>query len=241
MTESRETEKPGRWRVAVGVAMVMPFLGALLYWVVLGDAAVVSRYTYAGIKIFALCWPVIAWAVLLRRSLPWHRVTDWRAHLRGLPLGLLTGLVISAGIIGFRYLPAIRSTVDAGAAGIVEKTVQLGILEHYWAFAIFLSIFHSLLEEYYWRGFVYGTLRERLPRWSANLLAAAAFSSHHYIILWAFFEPWLAIVTGTGVFLGGVIWAAQYERQQSLAGVWLSHAIVDLAIMWLGWGILTQP
>jgi membrane protease YdiL (CAAX protease family) len=229
-----------RWLWAVVPAMFMPLTGAIIYWVVLSDFPRASQTTYGAIKFLALLWPVLAWVILLRRRLPLERLFAWQDHLRAVPLGLLTGVIISLGILAFRYFPPFLEPLQSGGAGIEEKMQQLGVLQYFWAFAVVLSLFHSLLEEYYWRGFVFGLLDERLDQWQANLLAAAAFSSHHFVILWAFFPPWLALLTGVGVFLGGVIWSWQYHFQgrRSLAGIWVSHALVDFTLMVIGWQLL---
>jgi hypothetical protein len=230
-----------RWLWAVVPAMLMPLVGALIYWVALSDYPRASQTVYGAIKFLALLWPLAAWVFLLRRPLPTGRLVDWQAHAATLPLGLVTGIIISLIIVGFRYLPPLQEALLSGGAGIEQKTRQLGVLEYYWVFAVAISLPHSLLEEYYWRGFVFGRLRERLGHWPANLAAAAAFSAHHYVVLWAFFPPWAAILTGTGVFFGGVIWSWQYNVQgcRSLAGIWLSHALVDFTIMVIGWQLMT--
>jgi len=41
-----------------------------------------------------------------------------------------------------------------------------------------------------------------------------------------------------GVAVGGLVWSWQYERQNSIAGAWLSHLLVDAAIMYIGYGLL---
>jgi hypothetical protein len=240
VTSQRPKVSTARWLWAVVPAMLMPFVGALIYWVALSDYPRASQTVYGAIKFLALLWPVLAWVTLLKRPLPLQRLYDWSAHLSTLPLGVVTGVGISLVILGFRYLPPLQEAILSGGEGIEEKTRQLGVLEYYWIFAVILSLLHSLLEEYYWRGFIFGRLRERLGHWPANLLAAAAFSAHHYVVLWAFFPPWLAVLTGTGVFFGGVIWSWQYNLQgcRSLAGIWLSHALVDMTIMYIGWQLM---
>ena len=115
---------------------------------------------------------------------------------------------------------------------------QLGIIKYYVLFAIFLSFFHSLLEEYYWRWFVYGNLLKIINPVAASLISAAAFASHHVIVLKEYF-PWgWALFFGFSVAIGGVVWNTMYQRQKTLTGVWLSHMIVDLAIMTIGYFLI---
>jgi hypothetical protein len=43
---------------------------------------------------------------------------------------------------------------------------------------------------------------------------------------------------GGAVGLGGIIWSLLYQRQGTLSGAWLCHAIVDMGIMAIGYKLL---
>ena len=47
-----------------------------------------------------------------------------------------------------------------------------------------------------------------------------------------------AFVFGTGVGIGGALWCWLYRRQRTLAGAWVSHAIVDVAIFCVGYSLV---
>ena len=62
--------------------------------------------------------------------------------------------------------------------------------------ALFISVFHSLLEEYYWRWFVFGRLERSLPLAAAIGISSLAFMAHHVFVL-AYYFPgrfWSAAV-----------------------------------------------
>ena len=106
---------------------------------------------------------------------------------------------------------------------------------------VFLALIHSLLEEYYWRWFVFGWLRRLLPLLPALLLSSVAFMSHHVIILAVFFpgQFWTATVPfSLAIAGGGFVWAWLYDRTGSLYAPWLSHLIIDLAIMAVGYDMV---
>ena len=50
----------------------------------------------------------------------------------------------------------------------------------------FISILHSLLEEYYWRWFIFGELKQYVPLVMAITLSSLAFMAHHVIVLYVF-------------------------------------------------------
>src|SRR5207244_7200054 len=113
----------------------------------------------------------------------------------------------------------------------------------YVALAVFLCVFHSFLEEYYWRWFVFGRLRLFLPVAPALVLVSAGFMAHHVVILWVYLPG--KVLTGVvpaslAVALGGVMWAWIYERGGSLLAPWLSHTIIDAALFVIGWDLLRR-
>jgi len=131
----------------------------------------------------------------------------------------------------------------SGAAALIhEKIGGFGIDSacKYAVLAGFYSLFHSLLEEYYWRWFVFRQLRRLVPLWPAVLISALGFMGHHVVVLGEFFRetPWLAWLFALAVAVGGVFWAWLYERTGSLFGPWLSHLLIDAGIFWIGYDLV---
>jgi membrane protease YdiL (CAAX protease family) len=61
---------------------------------------------------------------------------------------------------------------------------------------------------------------------------------HHVVILGGFFPGhfWeIVLPFSLAIAVGGVVWAWMYERSGSLLGPWLSHLIVDVALMAVGY------
>jgi hypothetical protein len=232
---SASTRRRQLW-LAVGPAMVVPCLGALAYFVLFQESALVKAL-YGFSKAFTLAWPVVAFAVILQEQLP--RPALSRRDLRALRPGLATGILIGSALLGLCQT-GLGKVIAEGAPAIHSQAERFGILEHYWLFGWLLSTVHSLLEEYYWRWFVYGQIRRGIGPRAAHVLAAAAFAAHHVVITGVYFGWGWGLCFGVGVGVGGVIWSQMYERQGTLAGAWVSHLIVDLAILSVGhhalWG-----
>ncbi len=219
-----------QWKTVVP-AMCLPFIASLFYFVLFSEHAF-SRVIYGGTKVFTLVWPIIVFLLIYRTGLPRIRLCD-PPHRKAVPLGLLTGLGIVGLMFGLMQTP-LGQVVGEGGVNIGKKTRELGVLEHFWIFASFISIFHSLLEEYYWRWFVYGRLRELLSRWPTHLLAGVTFAAHHIVITTQFFPFGWGLFFGCMVGVGGVIFSLLYERQNSLVGAWIAHMCVDFGIMAIG-------
>jgi membrane protease YdiL (CAAX protease family) len=122
--------------------------------------------------------------------------------------------------------------------------MQFGI-DSLWKYAVlgvFYSLIHSLMEEYYWRWFVFRQLRELVPLWPAIAVSALAFMGHHVIVLGEFFKeaPWLAWLLSSSVAVGGGFWAWLYERTGSIYSTWLSHLLIDAGIFWIGYDLVRE-
>ncbi len=239
-------------RAAVLVfAMVLPTLLAWLYLVVFAqeqgatDIASVHQppkrnpavmVLYGAGKVFQFSLPLICVWWFGRR--PARLKT---AHVRGLVLGLAFGLAVALATIGlYRVLAHAPRLLGNAIIKVRAKVEEFGIgtPATYILFALFLSLAHSLLEEYYWRWFVFGGLRAFLRRWPAIILSSLAFMGHHVIVLGVFFpgQFWsMAVPLALGVAGGGAVWAWLYDRSGSLYAPWLSHAIIDAAILGVGY------
>ena len=72
---------------------------------------------------------------------------------------------------------------------------------------MFLAVGNSAFEEYYWRWFVFGRLKESMSPGAAMVISATAFSLHHLVVLLSFFKPfWLVWLMIAGVWAGGAAW-----------------------------------
>ena len=194
---------------------------------------------YAACKVAQFSFPLL-W-VSLNRRIPPSRVSSASG---GLLLGALSGIVIVV-LMWSVYLMAFKDGPLALAAEprVASRIAALGAASPggFLALTVFLSVFHSFLEEYYWRWFLFGRLRTHIGAMPANVLSSAAFTGHHVIVLHAFMgsgaNGWLTAALSMGVALAGMFWAWAYARSGSLVSPWLSHVLVDLGIMAIGYDV----
>jgi membrane protease YdiL (CAAX protease family) len=174
------------------------------------------------------------------------RIRLVRPTSRGLALGAGFGLLVGVGAIGLyhfwlRHTPFMADTPRRVYAWL--STINLTTPEAFLGIALFVSIPHSFLEEYYWRWFVFGWLRRYVPEGAAMVVSSLAFMAHHVIILsvylpgqfWTLAVPFSLCVAG-----GGIVWAWLYDRTGSLYAPWISHLLVDAALMVLGYEMVAR-
>jgi len=148
------------------------------------------------------------------------------------------------GVLLAVYFAVVRGSglLDDTAAQLRERLEPVGLATPagFLALAAFYCIAHSFLEEYYWRWFVFGRLREQTRPVVAGLMASLGFTAHHVILLHRLTGgSWGPVVLlSLGVTAGGVVWAWLYHRTRSIYGPWWSHAIVDAGLMAVGYDLL---
>ncbi len=219
-------------------ALFVPFIGSLVYFVLLAGNSL-SMLLYGATKVFTIVWPVIAVYVIQKQGFPRGRI-DWEKHVKSLPLGLLTGGVIGGAIVGLYFFSPLGEYAAGHSGSLHAKLVDMGVSEkaNYIWFCLFLAGIHSLIEEFYWRWFVFGQLSRVASRKVSYFASNLGFAGHHYVVLGCYFSAMGAFVFGTGVGVGGAIWCWMYRRQKTLAGCWLSHALVDAAIFVVGYHLV---
>ena len=219
-------------------AVTLPFLSALVYFLLLAGT-LIANVIYAATKVFILLWPFIV-VVGIERVTPRTKGVDWHKHFRAVPLGFLLGAIILITMVVLIEWTVMGDYVRGHGQDILKKVEDFRITTriHYLLFGGFMCGAHSLLEEYYWRWFVYGKLSQICgPGW-AMFWASLAFASHHYVVLWKFFGWGGCLFFGTTVGVGGALWCWLYRRQDSLFGAWTCHLLVDVAIFYIGYRLI---
>lgn len=231
--EETPSRRRKRWLVTLP-ALVLPLLGCLVYFDWFSDHPA-AKTVYGATKFFTLVWPAIAVFLILRPA-PVREGSSTppsSRHWRALPLGAAVGLGVT-GLMAVLWHTPVGDFVRQHGSNISGKAANLGFAEHFILMATAISLVHSLLEEYYWRWFVFGQLRRLVNRPLAHGLAGAAFAAHHVVIATQFFPGAAGWIFGLLVGIGGIFFSLLYERQQTLTGAWLAHLIVDVGLMVIG-------
>ncbi len=217
------------------VVMVFPTIITYIYFVRLVDAPAELQQTVFGVlKAIQFALPV-CWALRFAKPLGFLLPTQ-RGLVPALTFGTVSALAL---VLLHARLLAWMGDLGTAQQAVHAKIQQMGFVTRpkYIALAAFYTMAHSLLEEYYWRWCVFGGLRGFVKDGTAIVLSSLAFTAHHVIVLTHFFgwnspTAWLA---SAGVVLAGAIWAWLYARTGYLFPGWISHAVIDAAIFFVGY------
>jgi hypothetical protein len=225
---------------AVLFALVFPTLITVVYFILLaGRPAAIQQTAYAAGKLIQFLFPAV-WIIRIQRGrLAWQSPKHSDVLLAaGMGLALLAGALA---LYRFHLKPA-GFFSDAVIEKVRGKVSGIGVASapRYATLALFYCLIHSLLEEYYWRWFVFGQLRRLISVPWAIAVSSVGFMAHHVCIVSSFFGWFSAasILLSLAVAIGGAIWAWLYYRTGSLWGPWISHALVDAAIFIIGYDLV---
>ena len=227
------------WTLAF--AICFPSVLTWAYFVTLSETpTTIQQSVYAAGKIVQFTFPLLFLLLVAREPIRFR--WKWR---RGLGEGAMSGVAILASILvlwqvllqaGSPLLADLVSNISAKIAGLGVVTPW-----RYFALATFYAIVHTLLEEYYWRWFVFGRLRRHTGRAVAIVLSSLGFMAHHIIVM-GVYAGWTSPYTylfSLAVGIGGAYWAWLYERKKTLVAPWASHFFVDVAIFAIGYALLS--
>ncbi|MEM7624329.1 MAG: CPBP family intramembrane glutamic endopeptidase [Planctomycetota bacterium] len=247
--ESGSPSSPGRSAALLALVIIAPIqlIGTTTAMVWFPDSTA-AKVGFGIAKVMLMLAPLVwLWKVeKTRPRLPrWHGDPDGGLHGfrgSGMLAAHVTGALIFAVIAGAYYGFA-RHWIDVEP--MREKVVQMG-LDNLWLFlagALYWCTINSLLEEYFWRWFIYSRLRDVLPRSAVGVgLAVVAcgllFTAHHVVALKVYFDWKTTILASAGVFIGGVTWSLLYLRYKNIWACYVSHVYPDVIIFFIGWQLI---
>lgn len=100
--------------------------------------------------------------------------------------------------------------------------------------AIYISIVNSLLEEFFFRGFAFLTLKKLASRRFAYLFSSGAFAVYHIAMMTSWFTISLFVLLIVSLFVAGVLFNWLNERNGNIYASWMVHMCANLAINTIG-------
>ena len=196
--------------------------------------------THPALKALMVIIPLLVWRRSRRgrkdllKHIGWQRTTF-------LP-GLLTGAALSA-VVLLAYYTVLPTMIDFApvAQELARKLDSMGLRNYYWLMAATVSLLNAFLEEYYWRAFLLGEVFERIGRGLlACLLCGGLFGLHHILALSSIESPGLIALGAGATAIAATLWGWLRARGSSIFDCYVSHLMVDLAVFWVGYDLISS-
>lgn len=102
---------------------------------------------------------------------------------------------------------------------------------------LYIIIFNSLLEEYFWRGFLFAKLDKLIAPWQAYLITGIAFSFHHVMFYYNWFNFGFFLLATFGLTVYALIMNYIFKKYQDLFSCWYVHIFADIAQIFIAFKI----
>lgn len=100
--------------------------------------------------------------------------------------------------------------------------------------SLYISFVNSLLEEFFFRGFAFITLKRIVSRKFAYLFSAAVFAVYHIAMMIGWFGLGVFLIIMVGLFVGGLLFNYLNEKSLTIYPSWFVHMFANFAINTIG-------
>lgn len=151
---------------------------------------------------------------------------------KGLCIALCLGFVIYGVILGAYWI--FKDVFDFSAlTGSLNETTGVNKSNFIWV-AIYISFVNSLLEEFFFRGFSFITLKKLISRRFAYVFSSMAFALYHIAMMIGWFVLPVILISLVGLFIGGMIFNRFDEKSENIYLSWLIHMFANFATNTIG-------
>ncbi|MDD4689630.1 MAG: CPBP family intramembrane metalloprotease [Eubacteriales bacterium] len=114
-------------------------------------------------------------------------------------------------------------------------TSNIGVNRDNFVFvALYISFINSLLEEFFFRGFAFLTLRRVASEKLAYIFSSLLFALYHIAMMIGWFGGGVLILSLVGLFMGGLIFNYLNAKSNNIYTSWFVHMFANFAINTIG-------
>jgi len=152
--------------------------------------------------------------------------------LKNLRLGFLFGFISMGIVIGSFFLFRPFIDVDSIMTDLVER--QEITKDIFLFIALYITFGNSLLEEFYFRGFLFLQMYEKGSKRFAYLFSALLFALYHVAIFAAWFNIGIMLLALLGLFAVGLLLNWLNLKSKNFLNSWTLHIMADIGVMVVG-------
>lgn len=151
-------------------------------------------------------------------------------------LGIISGLIFFLFIYGgLEWLHVYLLDIDSLRVLLLEwgfsGAGEIGLV-------LVLLLANPILEEVYWRGYMFNRLRQKGTAFSAIALTALFYTLYHLLSIIPIFAAGYSFAAVIPVLIAGLFWGFIRERTGSISATMIGHVLADLGIMCVYWFII---
>lgn len=167
---------------------------------------------------------------LCDKELNLRKIFRWNKKGVGLTFGLAIAVYLI--ILGAYYVG--KDIFDF--SGITKSlTANIGVTgkSFVWV-ALYISFVNSFLEEFFFRGFAFLTIKKLMSRKFAYIFSSFMFALYHVAMMIGWFSIGVYFITMAGLFVGGLLFNYLNEKNETIYNSWMVHMFANFAINTIG-------
>ena len=151
---------------------------------------------------------------------------------KGLLVSLFLGFFVYIVIVGGYF--AVRNIFDFSNVAS-SLTSDMGITaDNFIYVSLYISLMNSFLEEFFFRGYGFITLKKYTSRKTAYIVSSSVFAIYHIGMLVAMFDIIPILIMMLGLIIGGCIFNYLNEINDNIYSSWFVHMFANFAINTVG-------
>lgn len=194
-----------------------------LLWIEQGLEVAYIWKTFAKVIVFLLM------PLFLMRTIKLSFMNIKNADKKSIRIAVVSGIAIVLIIIGAFIL--LMPFIDITAL-VFDLSERVGVNAYTFPFvALYILFGNSLLEEFFFRGYLPNLFKKTNWRW---VLPPLLFAVYHIAIFLPWFNWALLGLAVFGLAVGGVIFQLVNERSQTIFPSWIIHMFADIGVLLIG-------
>jgi len=113
---------------------------------------------------------------------------------------------------------------------------RLEITKSMFVWASFYTVFiNAMVEEVFFRAYIFGGIKNKT---TAYMYSSILFAVYHLTIFMTWFTLPILLIIMLGLFVGGLIFSYNYDKQKSIIAAYLVHLAADIAVILIGYLVI---
>lgn len=151
---------------------------------------------------------------------------------KGFAIALGLGFLVYTVVLGAYWI--FKDVFDFSALTTsLNETTGVNKTNFVWV-AIYISFVNSLLEEFFFRGFSFISLKKLTSRRFAYIFSSMSFALYHIAMMIGWFGLPVILISLAGLFAGGMIFNRFDEKNENIYLSWLIHMFANFATNTIG-------
>ena len=185
----------------------------------------------SAIKILLFTLPVFLYKLIFKNSYITRQVKN--PEKKNLKISALIAVGVSLVIIGAYFI--FKDFISA--ENIRDNLAKRENIDtsNFLYVALHIAFINSLLEEIFFRAFIFYYLNKLNLRAFAYIYSSLLFSLYHVTTIAAWFDWWLNLIIIVALFVVGLIFDYFCEKANSFLAPWFLHIVANLSINGIAW------